>query len=59
MVKNEISKPRIIAICGSEISNKTRVYFDLDDYDLVAQYDWYVHTQGYVRASIYNRETKR
>jgi hypothetical protein len=29
MVKNEISKPRIIAICGSEISDKTRVLFVL------------------------------
>ena len=26
-VKNEIPKPRIIAVCGSEISNKTRILF--------------------------------
>lgn len=27
-VKNEIPKPRIIAVCGSEISNKTRILRD-------------------------------
>ena len=30
-VKNEIPKPRIIAVCGSEISNKTRILWDLKE----------------------------
>ena len=33
-------------------------YFDLEDYELVSKYKWYVHTNGYVRASIYDKNTK-
>lgn len=33
-------------------------YFDLEDYELVSKYKWYVHTNGYVRAGIYDKNTK-
>lgn len=39
-------------------SKGRKFYFDLEDYDLVSQYRWYVHTNGYVRTSIYNLDTK-
>lgn len=40
-------------------SKGRKFYFDLDDYDLVSKYRWYVHTNGYVRASIYDAATKK
>lgn len=39
-------------------SKGRKFYFDLEDYELVSKYKWYVHTNGYVRASIYDKNTK-
>ena len=38
-------------------SKEREFYFDLEDYELVSKYKWYVHTNGYVRASIYDKNT--
>lgn len=40
--------------------SKERIfYFDLEDYELVSKYRWYVHTSGYVRTSVYDTNTKK
>lgn len=40
-------------------SNGKEFYFDLEDYDKIKEYTWYMDSKGYIRTNMYNRNTNK